>query len=40
MKNYYTTQKYLEKILKEKIHKKDIGLKDINYKLLLTLNTT
>ncbi len=34
MKNYYTTQKYLEKFLKERRNKKDIGLKDINYKFV------
>ena len=30
MKNYYTTQKYLEKFLKEKKKKKDAGLSEIN----------
>jgi site-specific recombinase XerD len=34
MKNYYTTQKYLEQFLKEKMNCRDILLKDINYKLI------
>ena len=34
MKNYYTTQKYLEKFLKEKKHKTDIFLNEINYKFV------
>ncbi|MEO7801970.1 MAG: site-specific integrase, partial [Ginsengibacter sp.] len=34
MKNYYTTQKYLEKFLKKKLHKSDVTLKDINYKFV------
>ena len=34
MKNYYTTQKYLEKFLKERLKIKDINLKNINYKFV------
>ncbi len=34
MKNYYTTQKYLEKFLKEKRKLTDIGLVSINYKFV------
>ncbi len=34
MKNYYTTQKYLEKFLKERKHKADIILPEINYKFV------
>ena len=34
MKNYYTTQKYLEKFLKERMKIKDINLKNINYKFV------
>jgi hypothetical protein len=34
MKNYYTTQKYLEKFLKEHLKIKDINLKKINYKFV------
>ena len=34
MKNYYTTQKYLDKFLKERKHKSDIFLNEINYKFI------
>jgi len=34
MKNYYTTQKYLEKFLNEKRKLSDIGLRSINYKFV------
>ncbi|MEP7233279.1 MAG: site-specific integrase [Ginsengibacter sp.] len=34
MKNYYTTQKYLEKFLREKRKLTDIGLSNINYKFV------
>jgi site-specific recombinase XerD len=34
MKNYHTTQKYLEKFLKDKIHRSDISLREINYKFV------
>jgi site-specific recombinase XerD len=34
LKNYFTTQKYLEKFLKERKHLSDISLKDINYKFV------
>jgi hypothetical protein len=34
MKNYYTTEKYLEKFLKERQKVKDIKLKLINYKFV------
>jgi site-specific recombinase XerD len=34
LKNYFTTQKYLQKFLKERLHLTDISLKDINYKLV------
>jgi len=34
MKNYYTTEKYLEKFLKERLKLKDINLKNINYKFV------
>ena len=35
MKNYFTTQKYLVKFLKAKRNLDDIGLKQINYKLII-----
>ncbi len=34
MKNYFTTQKYLERFLKEKMHIVDIALHQINYKFV------
>ena len=34
MKNYFTTQKYLERYLKEQIHISDILLHEINYKFI------
>ena len=34
MKNYFTTQKYLERFLKEKKQISDIGLTEINYKFV------
>ncbi len=34
LKNYFTTQKYLQKYLKEKLHTSDILLKEINYKFV------
>lgn len=34
LKNYLTTQKYLQKYLKEKLHTSDILLKEINYKFV------
>jgi len=34
LKNYFTTQKYLQKYLKERLHISDISLKEINYKLV------
>lgn len=34
MKNYYTTQKYLKKFLREKRKLSDIGLRSINYKFV------
>jgi len=34
MKNYFTTQKYLERFLKEKKQAVDIGLNEINYKFV------
>jgi site-specific recombinase XerD len=35
MKNYYTTQKYIGKFLKEKYHRADITLAELNYKFIL-----
>lgn len=35
MKNYYTTQKYIEKFLKGKYHRTDISLVELNYKFIL-----
>jgi len=35
MKNYYTTQKYIAKFLKEKYHRNDISLAELNYKFIL-----
>lgn len=35
MKNYYTTQKYLERFLKKTIHISDVALKNINYKFVM-----
>jgi site-specific recombinase XerD len=34
LKNYFTTQKYLERYLKSRLHLADIGLKEINYKFV------
>jgi site-specific recombinase XerD len=34
LKNYFTTQKYLQKFLKERLHLSDIPLKDVNYKFV------
>ncbi|MGV8879700.1 MAG: phage integrase SAM-like domain-containing protein [Sphingobacteriaceae bacterium] len=35
LKNYYTTQKYLSKFLKEKYHGNDISLAEQNYKFTI-----
>ncbi len=35
MKNYFTTQKYIEKFLKERYKRKDICLSELNYKFIL-----
>jgi site-specific recombinase XerD len=34
LKNYFTTQKYLQKYLKERLRVSDIALKDLNYKFV------
>src|SRR3954463_5165680 len=34
LKNYFTTQKYLQKYLKERLHVSDIGLKELNHKFV------
>jgi site-specific recombinase XerD len=34
LKNYFTTQKYLQKYLKDRRHIEDISLKEINYKFI------
>jgi len=39
MKNYYTTQKYIVKFLKEKYHRSDITLAELNYKFILDFET-
>jgi site-specific recombinase XerD len=39
MKNYYTTQKYIAKFLKEKYHRSDISLPELNYKFILDFET-
>jgi len=39
MKNYYTTQKYIAKFLKEKHHRNDISLAELNYKFILDFET-
>jgi site-specific recombinase XerD len=39
MKNYYTTQKYIAKYLKEKYHRNDISLAELNYKFILDFET-
>jgi site-specific recombinase XerD len=39
MKNYYTTQKYIAKFLKEKYHRSDISLAEMNYKFILDFET-
>ena len=40
LKNYFTTQKYLQKYLKERLHTSDIPLKELNYKFVQALNIT
>ncbi|MEB0280326.1 MULTISPECIES: site-specific integrase [unclassified Mucilaginibacter] len=39
MKNYYTTQKYIAKFLKNKYHRNDISLAELNYKFILDFET-
>jgi site-specific recombinase XerD len=39
MKNYYTTQKYIAKFLKEKYHRNDITLAELNYKFIIDFET-
>jgi len=39
MKNYYTTQKYIAKFLKDKYHRNDISLAELNYKFILDFET-
>src|ERR1700754_1506830 len=39
MKNYYTTQKYIAKFLKEKHHRNDISLAELNYKFIIDFET-
>lgn len=39
MKNYYTTQKYIAKFLKEKLHRNDISLAELNYKFIIDFET-
>jgi len=39
MKNYYTTQKYIAKFLKEKLHRNDISLPELNYKFIIDFET-
>ena len=39
MKNYYTTQKYIAKFLKDKYHRNDINLAELNYKFILDFET-
>jgi site-specific recombinase XerD len=39
MKNYYTTQKYIVKFLKDKYHRNDISLAELNYKFILDFET-
>jgi site-specific recombinase XerD len=39
MKNYYTTQKYIAKFIKEKLHRNDISLAELNYKFILDFET-
>jgi site-specific recombinase XerD len=39
MKNYYTTQKYIAKFLKDKYHRNDISLSELNYKFILDFET-
>ncbi|MDN3579751.1 site-specific integrase [Mucilaginibacter flavus] len=39
MKNYYTTQKYIAKFLKEKLHRNDINLAELNYKFIIDFET-
>jgi site-specific recombinase XerD len=39
MKNYYTTQKYIAKFLKEKYYRNDISLAELNYKFILDFET-
>jgi len=35
LKNYFTTQKYLQKFLKDRLRKSDISLKEVNYKFVM-----
>ena len=35
MKNYYTTERYLHKYLKQKLKTKDIYLKQLNYRFII-----
>jgi site-specific recombinase XerD len=39
MKNYYTTQKYIGKFLKQKYHRADITLAELNYKFIQDFET-
>jgi hypothetical protein len=39
MKNYYITQKYIAKFLKDKHHRNDISLPELNYKFILDFET-
>jgi site-specific recombinase XerD len=39
MKNYYTTQRYLATFLKDKYHRNDIELAELNYKFILDFET-
>ncbi|WP_232046349.1 phage integrase SAM-like domain-containing protein [Sphingobacterium daejeonense] len=35
MKNYYTTETYIQKFIKQKYGKKDIPLDELNYRFIL-----
>ena len=35
LKNYYTTQRYIEKFLKEKYRRNDIALSELNYRFIM-----
>jgi site-specific recombinase XerD len=35
LKNYFTTQKYLQKFLKDRLRRSDISLKELNYKFVM-----